>query len=124
GEALFLFRRQAAGSRILQPTAETCLHDCDRAGSPFGAHRPSGVEADSIFLAGLDDGRISLCAHLALRGDVGNLAFCARASRDGALARLEQFLVDAYRLEERSRVLKDAPLLGGAALSAPRFESL
>ena len=74
----FFFGAEAAGSRSLQPAAEACLHDGDRAGSSFGADRPRGVEADSVFLAGLDDGRISLCAHLALCGDVGDFVFCAR----------------------------------------------
>src|ERR1039458_2027980 len=110
GEALFLFRTQAAGSRSLQPPAEARLHHGDRAGGSFGADRSRRVEAGSVFLARLDDGWVSLGAHLAFRGDVGNFVFFAGTPGDGDLAWLEQFCFHADGLEERSGVLTEKVL--------------
>ncbi len=77
----------------------------DRAGRFVCADRFRGVEADSVLLAGLDDGRLSLRAHLAFRGDVGDFVFRAGTSGHGDPARLEQFRFHADGMEERSRVL-------------------
>jgi len=88
-EALLLFRSEATGSRSLQPSAETRLHNRDRTGGSISTYRSRGVEADSILLAGVDDGRVSLCAHLALRSDVGDFVFCAGTSGDGDSAWVE-----------------------------------
>ena len=105
GSALFFLWSEATGSRSLQPAAEAGLHGRDRAGSSLGAYRACGVEACAVFLAGLDDGRISLRAHLAFRSNVGNFVFCAGASGDGDFAWLEQFCFHDHGLEERSGVL-------------------
>ena len=64
------------------------------------------MEAGSIFLAGVDDGRISLGAHLAFRGDVGDFVFCVGTSGDGGSAWLEQFRFHADGMEKGSRVLR------------------
>ncbi len=114
GEALFFLWSEAAGSRSLQPAAEAGLHDGDRAGSSLGVHWACGVEAGSVFLAGLDDGRISLRAHLALRGDVGDFVFCAGTSGDGDSAWVGQFRFHGYGVEEGSGVLNLAQRLAGS----------
>ena len=110
GSTLFFLWSEAAGSRSLQPSAEAGLHRGDRAGGALGSDRARGVEAGAVFLAGLDDGRIPLCAHLAFCGDVGDFVFCAGTSGDGDFAWMEQFRFHDHGLEERSGVLMERVL--------------
>src|SRR5438105_9026997 len=56
-------------------------------------------------MAGAGDGRVPLGAAVALRGDVGDVGICVRASGDGGPAWLEQFRFHADGLEKGSRVL-------------------
>src|SRR6202167_319498 len=60
GEALLFLRPKTAVHRSLQSAAEAGLHRRDNSRCSFGFDRASRMEADSIFLAGMDDGRVSL----------------------------------------------------------------
>ena len=53
------------------------------------AHRNRGVETGAVFLAGMDDGRLPLGPHLALRGDVGDSVLPSGTRRHGRSPRLE-----------------------------------
>src|SRR6266478_911581 len=52
-------------------------------------HRNGGVEAGTVFLAGVDSGWLPLGPHLAFCGDVGDSVLPSGASRNGRAARLE-----------------------------------
>ena len=69
----FFFGPEAGAARSLQPATETRLHNGDRAGRVIGADRVSDLEAGAVFVAGVADGRLSLGAVVAFRGDVGDV---------------------------------------------------
>ena len=89
GEALFLFRAEAALREAYNPLQKQAYTTCDRAGRVVGADRAGGVEAGAVFVAGVADGRISLGAAVAFSDDVGDFGVCVRASGDGDAAWLE-----------------------------------
>ena len=53
------------------------------------AHRDCNLEAGAVFLAGVDDGRISLCAALAFPDHVGIDRVCVWALGDGGPSWME-----------------------------------
>src|SRR5437773_9120128 len=89
GALLLFLWAQAGGPRGLQPAAEAGLYLGAWVGRVVGTHRNRGMEAGPVFLAGLDDGRLSMGAHLAFCGDVGNSVLSSRAPHNGRAARLE-----------------------------------
>ena len=85
----FFFGPKPMVPRSLQPAAETGVHVSSRPGCFVGADRTCGMEAGAVFLAGLDDGRLSLGPDLAFCRDVGDSVFPSRTPGHGGLARLE-----------------------------------
>ena len=106
----FFFGPRPPVREAYNPLQKQAYTDGDRAGSSLSSYRARGVEARAVFLAGLDDGRIPLCAHLAFCGDVGDFVFCAGTFSDGDFAWMEQFRFHDHRLEERSGVLMERVL--------------
>ncbi len=71
----FFFGQEAAAGRALQPAAEAGLHVRGGIGSAVGADRNSGLEAGSVFLAGMVSWAGFTGAGLAFCSDVGYSAF-------------------------------------------------
>src|SRR5215813_1036153 len=101
---LFLVRSEAAHQGSLQPTAETRLYVSHLAWCIDRVHRVRHLETDSVLLGRPADGRVSSCTCLALRQHVGDSAFRARPSCHGCFAWVEQFCLDADRMESRPGV--------------------
>src|SRR5438045_1001053 len=101
---LLLLWDSASRPRSLQSSPETRIHLRCGAGYFVSADRTGDMEAGAVFLARLDHGRVPLGARVAFRSNVGDLVLPPGTPGNGCCPRLEQFHVDAYGMEEESRV--------------------
>ena len=85
----FFFGPKPVVREVYNPLQKLAYTSVARAGRFVGADRDCGLEAGAVFLAGLDDGRLSLGAHLAFCRDVGDSVLPSRTPRHGGPARLE-----------------------------------
>ena len=71
----FFFGPKPVAREVYNPLQKLAYTSVDRPGRALGVDRTRGLEAGAVFLAGLDDGRLSLGAVLAFCGDVGDSGF-------------------------------------------------
>ena len=85
----FFFGPKPVVREVYNPLQKLAYTSVRRPGRFVGADRTCGMEAGAVFLAGLDDGRLSLGPDLAFCRDVGDSVLPFRTPGHGGLARLE-----------------------------------